>query len=138
MQTHFFAFLFLGFFTSGFIIKVSITKVNGLIIPIKPFLTFFAFPCCSIPWEFSKHIFFTHYRDKTINGIPITKTVFGDIQLVDGEGNVYPMPEICDDTIYIVSALVARASDRPDFFIVNETVRDEKGRIIGYKSFARV
>lgn len=74
----------------------------------------------------------------TINGIPITKTVFGDIQLVDGEGNVYPMPEICDDTIYIVSALVARASDRPDFFIVNETVRDEKGRIVGCKSFARV
>ena len=73
-----------------------------------------------------------------INGIPITKTVFGDVQLVDCEGNVYPMPEICDDTIYIVSALVARASDRPDFFIVNETVRDEKGRIIGCRSFARV
>ena len=74
-----------------------------------------------------------------INGIPITKTVFGDVQLVDGEGNVYPMPEICDDTIYIVSALVARAcSDRPDFFIVNETVRDNGGRIIGCKSFGRV
>ena len=58
---------------------------------------------------------------------------------MDGEGNVYPMPEICDDTIYIVSALVARAcSDRPDFFIVNETVRDNGGRIIGCKSFGRV
>lgn len=73
------------------------------------------------------------------NGIPITKTVFGDVQIVDGEGNVYPMPEICDDTIYIVSALVARAcSDRSDFFIVNDTVRDNGGRIIGCKSFGRV
>jgi hypothetical protein len=61
-----------------------------------------------------------------IDGIPITETEFGEV-----EG----LPEPREDTIFIVSSLVAqRCWERQDVFIPNESVRDEKGRIIGCKS----
>lgn len=68
----------------------------------------------------------------TIDGvdIPINKTVFGDI---DG------LPAPADDTIYVVSMLVAQAvPDRDDVFIVDDAVRDDQGRIIGAKALAHV
>lgn len=67
----------------------------------------------------------------TVNGwIPITETEYGSV-----EG----LPEPEQDTVYIVSALVAgRCKDRSDIFIPNESVRDDKGRIIGCKSLGRV
>lgn len=65
-----------------------------------------------------------------IGVIPITRTVYGDI-----EG----LPEPNNKEIYIVSSLVAqRCPDRDDIFIPNESVRDEQGRIIGCKSLGRV
>ncbi len=65
-----------------------------------------------------------------INDIPITKTVFGKVE---------NLPDPKDNTVYILSSLVAKAvNDRDDVFIPNESVRDEKGRIIGCKSLGRI
>lgn len=62
--------------------------------------------------------------------IPETVTEYGEV-----EG----LPAPADDTIYVVSSLVAsRCMDRPDVFIPNESVRDAQGRIIGCKSLGRV
>ena len=65
-----------------------------------------------------------------IAGIPVTKSVYGEV-----EG----LPEPEEGTIYIVSSLVAgRVPERKDVFIPNESVRDEKGRIIGCKSLGHI
>ena len=49
------------------------------------------------------------------------------------------LPDYMEDTYYIVSALVANAyPERSDLLMVNDTVRDDNGRIIGCKSFAVV
>ena len=62
--------------------------------------------------------------------IPVTATEFGEVEGL-------PAPE--EDTIYIVSSIVAqRCRDRNDVFIPNESVRDENGRIIGCCSLGRV
>lgn len=62
--------------------------------------------------------------------LPVTGTTYGEIEGL-------PAPE--EDTIYIVSSIVAsRCPDRTDVFIPNESVRDEKGRIVGCKSLGRV
>lgn len=54
-------------------------------------------------------------------------------------GKVVNLPEPTDNVIYIVSRQVAEACpQRQDLLIVDETVRDEKSRIIGAKSLARV
>ena len=67
---------------------------------------------------------------KLINGIPVTRTVYGDVE---------NLPDPQDDTIYIVSSLVAaRVPNRDDVFIPNESVRDAEGRIIGCRSLGRV
>lgn len=64
-----------------------------------------------------------------INGIPINKSVFGD---------VYDLPSPQPDTIYIVSRVVAEAARREDLYIVDDAVRDENGRIIGCRALASV
>ena len=72
----------------------------------------------------------TERTGTVINGIPVTKTVYGDI-----EG----LPEPKDGTVYVVSSIVAaRCLERDDVFIPNESVRDEQGRIIGCKSLGHV
>ena len=61
-----------------------------------------------------------------LEDIPVTSTEFGD---------VYGLPEEDDIHVYIVSSLVAQAmKDRNDIFIPNESVRDDKGLIIGCRS----
>lgn len=66
----------------------------------------------------------------SIDGIPVTETVFGEV-----EG----LPAEQDGVIYLVSAIVAaRCPNRTDVFIPSESVRDDKGRIIGCKSLGRV
>ena len=63
-------------------------------------------------------------------GIPVTKTAYG---IVEG------LPEPQDDTVYLVSSLVAtRVPDRGDVFIPNESVRDETGKIIGCRSLGHI
>lgn len=73
-----------------------------------------------------------------IAGIPLTETRFGKLYLIDRDKVRHELPEQQDGTFYIVSALVARVAGREDFVIVDDTVRDDKGRIIGCQSFAHV
>lgn len=62
--------------------------------------------------------------------LPVTRSAFG---AVDG----LPAPEA--GTIYVVSAITAQAvQEREDVFIVDDSVRDENGRIIGVCGLARV
>jgi hypothetical protein len=68
----------------------------------------------------------------TVDGIaiPVNRTQFGTMT---------GLPDPQPDTIYIVSAVVAQAvPDRPDVFIVDDTVRDDRGRIIGARALAHV
>lgn len=67
-----------------------------------------------------------------LNGltIPINTTTFGDV-----EG----LPEPQEGTVYVVSMLVAQAlPNRKDLLIVDDTVRDAQGRIVGAKAFAKL
>lgn len=65
-----------------------------------------------------------------IDGIPVNRVIFGPIT---------DLPEPEDGTVYIVSSLVAQGiSERTDVYIVDDTVRDETGRIIGCRALARV
>lgn len=65
-----------------------------------------------------------------IDGIAITQSKFSDVT---------GLPKAEKDTFYIVSSLVAsRCKDRTDVLIPNESVRDDKGRIIGCRSLGRV
>lgn len=67
---------------------------------------------------------------EVVDGIPVTTTEFGKV-----EG----LPEPSAETCYIVSAIVAqRVPHRRDVFVPNESVRDEKGRIIGCRSLGRI
>lgn len=63
-----------------------------------------------------------------INGIPVNKSRFGEVE---------NLLEPQEGTIYIVSYLTAQAvSEREDVFITDDAVRDEQGRIIGYRALA--
>ena len=60
--------------------------------------------------------------------IPVSVTSFGGIE------NLPPKEE---GVIYVVSLLTCQAApDRDDFYIVNETVRDKDGRIVGCRSLS--
>ena len=62
-----------------------------------------------------------------------------DTRYVNTDGAVEGLPEERDDTLIIVSSLVAQAArDRSDLVIPNEAVRDEKGQIVGCKSLGRI
>jgi len=63
-----------------------------------------------------------------VGGIPISISVFGD---------VVGLPEPRRGTIYIVSLMVANACpNRVDLAIVNETMRDASGQIVGARSLS--
>lgn len=68
-----------------------------------------------------------------INGvsIPINHTEFGEVT---------GLPEPQEDVYYIVSSLVAQAVrwERDDVLIVDDTVRDDEGRIIGARALAEI
>lgn len=62
--------------------------------------------------------------------IPVTQTVFGQVEGL-------PAPE--EGVVYVVSSLVAgRVPDRKDVFIPNESIRDDKGHIIGCLSLGKI
>ena len=62
--------------------------------------------------------------------LPVARCTYGDVQGL-------PAPQA--DTIYIVSAITAQAvPERQDVFIVDDSVRDENGRIIGVRGIAHV
>jgi len=63
-----------------------------------------------------------------VGKIPLSKTRFEQ-----AEG----LPVQIEGTYYIVSSILCQAyTDRNDFLIVNETVRNERGEIVGCKSLA--
>lgn len=68
-------------------------------------------------------------------------TVVGNIDGIPDEvtsyGEVVGLPEKQDDTILVVSAMVAaRLPDRSDIRIPGRQVRDDQGRIIGCRSLS--
>ena len=64
----------------------------------------------------------------TIGSVPVFSVAYGS-------GN---MPEMVDDVIYIVSALVRSAyPDRTDLVVPHDVVRDHEGNIIGCRGFAQ-
>lgn len=68
----------------------------------------------------------------TVNGItvPVNQTRFGEVS---------NLPDTRPNTIYVVSALVAKAvPDRQDVFIVDDAVRDDQGCIIGARALAHI
>lgn len=70
----------------------------------------------------------------TIDGvdIPVTQNTYGEL---------VNLPEEKAGVSLIVSAMVASAGEklgRKDLFIPNETVRNEKGQIIGCKSLGKI
>lgn len=66
-----------------------------------------------------------------IDGFDVYTTEFGEVSNL-------PAPK--DGVYYIVSAIVANKvkGTRSDCLIVNDTVRNEKGQIIGCKSFGKI
>ena len=65
-----------------------------------------------------------------VNGIPVNQCSYGAVT-----GLPDPQPE----TIYIVSVLTAQACpERSDVYIVDDSVRDENGRIIGCRAIAHI
>lgn len=65
-----------------------------------------------------------------IDGVKINRRKFGAVTGL-------PAPK--EDTVYIVSAIVLSAlnGSRDDVFVVDETVRDENGRIFGCNALAK-
>ena len=71
----------------------------------------------------------SEHREKIaeINNIPVYRKRFGSTELPQKKANTY----------YIVSLPVAQAfPERDDFLVPDQLVRDEKGRVIGARSFA--
>lgn len=53
--------------------------------------------------------------------------------------NLDLVPQQKENTIYLVSSIVAQAfPERNDFYVVNDTFRNEDGVIIGCKSLAKI
>jgi len=51
-------------------------------------------------------------------------------------GRIIDLPEPQDGTVFVVSLPVAQAAHRSDVLAIGESIRDEKGNIIGAKSLA--
>lgn len=67
-------------------------------------------------------------------GVPFAIPVRGTML-----GTVTSLPPRQEGVVYIVSRQVAEACpNRDDLFIVDQTVRDEQGRIIGARALARI
>lgn len=66
-----------------------------------------------------------------IDNIPVNQNSYGE---------VIGLPEEKEGTYYIVSRIVAEAmkGKRNDLLIVDKTIRDDKGFIIGFQAFARL
>lgn len=61
--------------------------------------------------------------------VDINSTKFGEIK---------DLPALQDGVLYIVSRIVASASDRDDLVIPNDLVRDDDGQVIGCRALAKV
>ena len=73
-----------------------------------------------------------------IDGIPMTRTVFGEPTIINADGTESALPEQKEGTVFIVSSMAAQAAKRDDFLVPNESVRNAEGIIIGCKSLGQV
>ena len=64
-----------------------------------------------------------------VGGVPVYRMEFGDVE---------NLPEPQEETVYIVSRLVAAAVRRADVFCPGAAVRDEDGRVVGCIGLSRV
>lgn len=83
----------------------------------------------------------------TSSGIARCETTIKEIGKIDGIkinkksfGEVTGLPEAKADTIYVVSAIVAQAvsGKRDDVYVVDDTIRNEQGQIIGCNALAQI
>lgn len=66
----------------------------------------------------------------TVAGIPVNQCAYGQVQ---------GLPEPAKETIYVVSSITAQACpERADVYIVDDSVRNEDGRIIGVRALAHI
>jgi len=85
-------------------------------------------------------------REKVSEIVLISGTTESDIRLCTIDinstqfGQVEGLPEPDGETFYIVSLAVAQAMSgkRSDLLVTDDTVRDENGKIVGCRAFARV
>lgn len=69
-----------------------------------------------------------------VDGLRITKSVFGEpVNLPDPQEGVFLIVSLAT-----INAAKAYGRQADDLYIVNETVRDDAGRIVGCKSFGKV
>ena len=71
--------------------------------------------------------------------VTVNRKVFAGLSavVVDADGNETALPEPVEGTYYIVSRIACEAMpERSDLLMVDGTVRDENGRIIGCTGFA--
>ena len=71
--------------------------------------------------------------------VTVNRKVFAGLSavVVDADGNETALPEPAEGTYYIVSRIACEAMpERSDLLMVDGTVRDENGRIIGCTGFA--
>ena len=64
--------------------------------------------------------------------IPVFETEYGEVS---------GLPEPSEDTIYIVSAIVAKSNEvksRTDVYVPAKTIRDEHGNVIGCVGLAKI
>lgn len=83
-----------------------------------------------IPSSGSVRVAETSHIVDTINGINIIVKKYGKIE---------DMPEPQEGTMYVVSLMVAQQlTHRDDVLTIGDTIRNEKGEIIGAKNFSRL
>lgn len=72
----------------------------------------------------------TRTRSGEIAGIPVNQCAYGQVQ---------GLPEPAPEMAYVVSALTAQACpERKDVYIVDDTIRDGNGRIVGCRALAHI
>ena len=64
-----------------------------------------------------------------LDGVPVYRMEFGEVE---------NLPEPQEETVYIVSRLVATAANRADVYCPGAAVRDEDGRVVGCIGLSRV
>lgn len=71
----------------------------------------------------------------SLDGVSLTRTVYGEPAMVSAEGQSSPLPEVKEGTYYLVSAMIKGAlPERADLLVPAEQVRDEAGRVVGCRS----
>lgn len=77
------------------------------------------------------------YNEKFI--MPIVEKTLGKVFLIKGGSDqTEKFPEKRAGTIFIVSLPVAQKLKRNDVFAIGESIRNEKGQIIGCKSLSQI